>query len=102
MAPLPLVPGDAGYGFWIIESLDGSALLGTVGFREASWEPGVCELAYSLQPDWWGQGIMTEVARAADFEGVIQSDGPTARRSDTPRGTQRPTALQYSSYSAPN
>ena len=38
---------------------------GTVGFRESSWEPEVCELVYSLDPAWWGQGLATEVARAA-------------------------------------
>jgi RimJ/RimL family protein N-acetyltransferase len=56
---------DEGYGFWIIESPDDSAMLGTVGFREASWESGVCELVYSLDPEWWGKGLATEVARAA-------------------------------------
>ena len=56
---------DAGYGFWIIESLEDFAMLGTVGFREASWESGVCELVYSLEPEWWGMGLATEVARAA-------------------------------------
>jgi len=56
---------DEGYGFWIIESPDDSAMLGTVGFREASWESGVCELVYSLEPECWGKGFATEVARAA-------------------------------------
>jgi ribosomal-protein-alanine N-acetyltransferase len=54
---------DPGYGFWIIES--GHAMIGTAGFRESSWETGVCELVYSLEPEWWGKGIATEVARAA-------------------------------------
>jgi RimJ/RimL family protein N-acetyltransferase len=40
-------------------------MLGTVGFREASWESGVCELVYSLEPEWWGRGFATEVGRAA-------------------------------------
>jgi RimJ/RimL family protein N-acetyltransferase len=39
--------------------------IGTVGFRESSWEPGVCELVYSLDPAWWGNGLATEVGRAA-------------------------------------
>jgi len=54
---------DGGFGFWVIES--DSAMIGTVGFRESSWQPGVCELVYSVEPDWWGKGIATEVARAA-------------------------------------
>ena len=56
---------EAGYGFWIIEAADGGVVIGTAGFRESSWEPGVCELVYSLDPAWWGKGIATEVARAA-------------------------------------
>jgi [ribosomal protein S5]-alanine N-acetyltransferase len=56
---------DPGYGLWIIERRDGFERIGTVGFRESSWEPGVCELIYSLNPEGWGQGIATEVGRAA-------------------------------------
>lgn len=55
----------AGYGFWIIEPIGEHVRIGVVGFREASWEPGVCELVYSLDPAWWGKGIVTEAARAA-------------------------------------
>jgi len=53
----------SGYGFWIIELPDASAV-GTVGFRESSWEPEIRELVYSLDPALWGQGLATEVARA--------------------------------------
>lgn len=56
---------NPGYGFWVIEPLDHAELIGSVGFRESSWEPGVCELVYSLDPGWWQRGIATEVARAA-------------------------------------
>jgi RimJ/RimL family protein N-acetyltransferase len=55
---------EPGYGFWIMETLDGLKI-GIVGFRESSWEPEVCELVYSLDPAWWGQGLASEVALAA-------------------------------------
>jgi ribosomal-protein-alanine N-acetyltransferase len=65
---------DPGYGFWGIAPPKGTGLIGTVGFRESSWEPGVCELVYSLDPAWWGKGIATEVSRAA-IEWVFTTHG---------------------------
>jgi RimJ/RimL family protein N-acetyltransferase len=54
-----------GHGFWVIEPRARAEFIGMAGFRESSWETGVCELVYSLDPAWWGKGIATEVGRAA-------------------------------------
>ena len=56
---------ETGHGLWIIEPRDMVHCIGTVGFRKSSWEPGVCELVYSLDPAWWGNGLATEVGREA-------------------------------------
>jgi len=55
---------QSGYGFWIIEPRQMVHCIGTVGFREASWESGVCELVYSLDPAWWGNRLASEAGRA--------------------------------------
>jgi RimJ/RimL family protein N-acetyltransferase len=55
---------QAGYGFWIIEPRQMVHCIGTVGFRDASWEPDVRELVYSLDPAWWGNRLATEAGRA--------------------------------------
>jgi RimJ/RimL family protein N-acetyltransferase len=56
---------ESNYGIWIIEPRDMAHCIGVVGFRESSWEPGVCELLYSLDPAWWGNSLATEVGRTA-------------------------------------
>ncbi len=41
------------------------ALVGCCGFRPRPLEPGVLELGFLLRPEFWGQGLATEAARAA-------------------------------------
>lgn len=51
-----------GYGVWLIQEPDGTALVGTAGLRPL--EDLGLEIFYSLAPGSWGKGYATEAARA--------------------------------------
>ncbi len=53
-----------GLGLWIVRRRGAAELVGLVGFRDF-YDPPVEELIYALHPDAWGQGIATEMSRAA-------------------------------------
>ncbi len=50
--------------FWGFESLSHSGLIGTIGFWQILPEHHRAEVGYLLDPDYWGQGIMTEALHA--------------------------------------
>lgn len=84
--PAALIPGTSrGYGLWCIGPLDHTGMIGVVGFHESSWEPGGCELLYSLDPAWWGKQIATEGAEAAvDWAFATLGWARIAAATDTP------------------
>ena len=49
---------------WAIEVAGRPGLIGTVGLLHVSAEHRRGELGYELARAWWGQGVMTEAARA--------------------------------------
>lgn len=53
-----------GFGFWAVEELDGSELVGRVGVHRPDGWPGL-ELGWLLARPRWGRGYATEAARAA-------------------------------------
>lgn len=54
---------EEGTGFrWAVVSRDTGVFVGSVGFNSLG---GSCELAYHLDPKYWGNGLMSEAARAA-------------------------------------
>jgi RimJ/RimL family protein N-acetyltransferase len=52
-----------GVGLWCVLPKPASALAGFCGFRYIDDSPDI-ELVYGLLPDYWGQGLATEAARA--------------------------------------
>jgi len=53
-----------GVGLWCVMAKPSGALAGFCGFRPIEDSPGI-ELLYGLLPEYWGQGLATEAARAA-------------------------------------
>lgn len=53
-----------GLGLWAARQPGDPALVGLVGFRDF-YDPPVEELIYALHPYLWGQGMASEMARAA-------------------------------------
>ena len=53
-----------GVGLWCVLPKPAGALAGFCGFRYIDDAPDI-ELLYGLLPDYWGQGLATEAARAA-------------------------------------
>src|ERR1035438_3861452 len=53
-----------GVGLWCVLPKPASALAGFCGFRYID-DASEIELLYGLLPDYWGQGLATEAARAA-------------------------------------
>ncbi|MBO3750701.1 GNAT family N-acetyltransferase [Streptosporangiaceae bacterium NEAU-GS5] len=51
---------ERGYGLWAM--LSDGVIVGVCGLRAT--QDGQAELLYSLDPGWWGQGLVTEAARA--------------------------------------
>jgi [ribosomal protein S5]-alanine N-acetyltransferase len=49
---------------WGISLKDTGRLIGTCGFHNIEKGNGKLEIGYELHPDFWGKGIMTEVATA--------------------------------------
>lgn len=49
---------------WAIVWKESGAVIGSVGFQEDKFRPGVhsMEMGYSLSEEFWGRGIMTEAA----------------------------------------
>ena len=64
-----------GLGLWAARRPREPRLAGLVGFREF-YEPPVEELLYALHPDFWGQGLATEMAAAA----IDHAFGATSRQ----------------------
>jgi ribosomal-protein-alanine N-acetyltransferase len=54
-----------GYGYWAIRSAAGNQFAGRAGLKraEVDGKPEV-ELAYALLPEFWGQGLATEISQA--------------------------------------
>lgn len=49
---------------WAITLNDNNQLIGTCGFHAIEEEHSKAEIGYELHPNYWGQGIMTEVIGA--------------------------------------
>ncbi len=56
---------DRGFGFWLMESIQGSDFLGYSGIRPVNIE-GVeeIEMGWHTKKEFWGQGLATEAATA--------------------------------------
>ena len=55
---------DHGYGWWAIEPIDRSLLIGWGGLQYLP-DTNETEVAYLLSKDWWGKGLATEIAVAS-------------------------------------
>lgn len=53
-----------GWGFWAVDELQGSRLVGGVGLFPLSWEGPEIELAYHVVPSAWNRGYASEAAAA--------------------------------------
>jgi [ribosomal protein S5]-alanine N-acetyltransferase len=62
---------EVGPGYWMgaLRERVGGPLIGSCGLREVPGHAGRVELVYSLDPAWWGRGLITEVAQAALADG---------------------------------
>lgn len=62
---------EVGPGYWMgaLRERVGGPLIGSCGLREVPGHPGRVELIYSLDPGWWGRGLVTEAARATLADG---------------------------------
>ncbi|MHA7963221.1 GNAT family N-acetyltransferase [Paenibacillus sp. CAU 1782] len=49
---------------WMIEDAKSDKVIGTCGFLNREAIHNRAEIGYDLHPDYWGKGVMTEVARA--------------------------------------
>lgn len=49
---------------WMIEDAVSGRVIGTCGFLNREEVHNRAEIGYDLHPDYWGQGVMTEVAHA--------------------------------------
>ena len=57
---------ELGYGFWLIESLAGSAFMGYCGIRPRALESASeIEIGWHTKKTSWSKGVATEAARAA-------------------------------------
>ena len=55
---------EAGFGFWIFRTADGS-IVGHGGLFRSPREQGEIEVGYVIRPEYWGQGFATEITRVA-------------------------------------
>jgi [ribosomal protein S5]-alanine N-acetyltransferase len=53
---------EDGFGFWIFEDEHGDAV-GHAGVFHSSERPDELEVGYILKPDFWGEGLATEMLR---------------------------------------
>lgn len=56
--------GNHGFGFWTVWSKERNIVIGFCGLRFINDTSADVELLYGLFPQYWGQGLATEVARA--------------------------------------
>jgi ribosomal-protein-alanine N-acetyltransferase len=59
---------DHGYCQWALIHKADDKLIGYCGFKKTKSEP---EIGWRLAPDYWGQGLATEAARAALEHGLM-------------------------------
>ncbi|HXG67208.1 MAG TPA: GNAT family N-acetyltransferase [Blastocatellia bacterium] len=52
-----------GFGFWVVMLREEQAIIGFCGFRLFDDPPEV-EILYGIYPEYWGQGLATEAAKA--------------------------------------
>jgi ribosomal-protein-alanine N-acetyltransferase len=53
------------YGFWAIRTKDGNRFVGRAGLKNVdTLNKNEVELAYALLPEFWGQGLATEISTA--------------------------------------
>jgi RimJ/RimL family protein N-acetyltransferase len=53
-----------GYGRWVIRTRAGNRFVGRAGLKDLQAEgQNAVELSYALLPEFWGQGLATELAR---------------------------------------
>lgn len=50
--------------YWAIALKGSDKMIGTVGFNQISFNNARADISYDLNPDFWGQGIMTKSIKA--------------------------------------
>jgi len=55
---------EHGFQYWPVFLLDGDRHVGCAGLKPYGKQERVHELGFHLRPDFWGQGLATEAARA--------------------------------------
>ncbi len=55
-----------GYGLWVLEDPDApdAGVIGSIGLRVVDERPACAEIVYSLDPRYWGRGLITAEAHA--------------------------------------
>ncbi|GEM_PF-128546 len=56
---------------WMIEDTESGRVIGTCGFLNREDVHNRAEIGYDLHPDYWGRGVMTEVARSVIHFGFV-------------------------------
>ncbi|MFS0871917.1 GNAT family N-acetyltransferase [Paenibacillus xylanilyticus] len=56
---------------WMIEDVGSGKVVGTCGFLNREDIHNRAEIGYDLHPDYWGKGVMTEVAHAVLYFGFV-------------------------------
>jgi RimJ/RimL family protein N-acetyltransferase len=83
---------DHGFGMWMLRDPATSALIGRAILRHLDVEgEDEVEIGYGFMPDYWGQGLATEIARACVRIGFDQLHFPSLVAITTPAniGSQR-------------
>jgi len=80
---------EAGYGFWCIEPLDETRVIGFCGLRKFA-DPPEIELLYGLHREFWGRGLASEASRE-----VLRYAFETLALARIFAGADRPNAASF-------
>lgn len=82
--------------YWAIAEKENNNIVGTIGFEKWSQYHRRCEIAYDLDPNYWGQGIMSQAIKCC-IEFAFQKMKVVRIEAYTTKCNQRSIALLHKS-----